>query len=44
MPFTQEAEDRIIADLKDERIKRRGLSYRAVTHFILLISTTFCVS
>ncbi len=26
MLFTQEAEDRIIADLNDERIQRRGLS------------------
>lgn len=25
-PFTQEIEDRIIADLKDQRIKRKGLS------------------
>ena len=25
-PFTQELEDKIIADLQDERIKRRGLS------------------
>ncbi|MCG6285386.1 anaerobic ribonucleoside-triphosphate reductase-activating protein [Vibrio vulnificus] len=26
VPFTQEAEDKIIADLNDTRIKRRGLS------------------
>lgn len=26
MPFTQQAEEQIIADLKDTRIKRRGLS------------------
>lgn len=41
-PFTQEMEDKIIADLNDSRIRRQGLSSPAVIRCIHKICPPFC--